>query len=136
MPVSQNFTASRNATWAPTLAYVYEGDPLPLVGAHIAMQVRLYPGAADPALLVINPIDFTDVDNGDGTRTLTLSPSIASGANDGSEANTLNSLPGLNQPEAGSSQAFGFDIRITYADGASELLSSGNLIVAPGVTTV
>lgn len=128
MPVTQNFRASRNATWAPPLTYSYTGGALPLDGAHIAMQLRLYGGAADPALLTLNPIDFIDHDNGDGTRTLTLSPSIA--------VDALAALPGLNQPEAGSAQTFAHDIRITYADGMTDLLSSGLFTVSPGVTTV
>lgn len=136
MPVTQPFTASRTATWAPQLAFTYSGDPLPLDGARVAMQLRLYPGAGGPALLTLNPIAFADADNGDGTRTLTLSPTIAPGNPNGGEVNTFGNLPGLNQPEAGSPQSFAYDIRITYADGIEEILSTGVFTVQPGVTTV
>lgn len=140
MPVSQTFAASRNATWAPTLNYHYSGGPLPLTGGHIAFQLRQYPGAADPANLTLNPVAYVDAaapsDADPLARVLTLSPSIAPGSADGSTANSLNALPGLHQPEAGDVQTFFFDIRITYADGISEILSSGSFIVQPGVTTV
>ena len=150
MPVQQTFIASRNATWAPPLAYIYDGTggPLALTGAHIAMQVRLYEGAADPALLVLNPIAVTsDLDNGDGTRTLTLNlgagftptqlaalPGLA--AAQMAELAVLAALPAPEPPDVDANQCFAFDIRITYADATSEVLSSGSFIVSPGVTTV
>ncbi len=147
MAVTQAFVASRNATWAPTLVYVYQGLVLPLTGAHIAMQVRLYAGAADPALLVLNPIAFTDVDNGDGTRTLTLNlgvgftptqlealPGLA--VTQMAELAVLAALPTPEPPDVDANQCFAFDIRITYADTTSEVLSSGTFTVSPGVTTV
>jgi hypothetical protein len=140
MPVQQTFAASRNATWAPTLIYEYRGAALPLAGARIDMQLRQYPGQPYGAALTISQIPFTDVlksgtagaDN--EVRELTLSPSVEPGAVDGSDPNTLRSLPGLNTPEAGDPQTFSFDILITYADGVSEILSSGQFIVDPGVT--
>lgn len=127
MPVQQTFTAWRNATWGPRLTYVYAGAVLPPI-AHIAMQLRLYPGAAGDPALSLAAIDHADADNGDGTRTLTLSPSVT--------AAQLAALPGLNEPEAGSPQTFSFDIRITYSDTVSELLAFGDFILQPGVTSV
>ena len=140
MPVQQTFAASRNATWAPTLIYEYKGAALPLAGASIDMQLRLYPGQPDEAKLTIASIPFTDALKGgtagasDEVRELTLSPSVAPGAVDGSEPNTLRNLPGQHEPEAGDPQIFAFDILITYADEVSEVLSSGKFIVDPGVT--
>ena len=142
MPVQQTFTASRNATWAPVLIYQYRGAALPLVGAIIDMQLRQYPGQPYGAALTLRGIPFTDtLESGtagaeDEVRELTLSPSVAPGAADGSEPNTLRGLPGLQTPEAGDPQTFAFDILITYSDGLSEILSSGQFIVSPGVTIV
>lgn len=140
MPVQQTLAASRNATWAPTLIYEYRGAALPLGGAHIDMQLRLYPGQPGDAKLTIASIPFTDVLKSgtagaeDEVRELTLSPSVEPGEEDGSEPNTLRSLPGLQTPEPGDPQTFAFDILITYADGKSERLSEGDFIVDPGVT--
>lgn len=140
MPVQQTFAASRNATWAPTLIYEYLGPALPLNGARIDMQLRLYPGQPEDAKLTIASIPFTDtLKSGtagadDEVRELTLSPSVEPGAEDGSEPNMLRSLPGLQTPEPGDPQTFAFDILITYADGQSERLSEGDFIVDPGVT--
>lgn len=142
MPVQQTFAASRNATWAPTLIYEYRGAALPLNGARIDMQLRLYPGQPNDAKLTIASIPFTDTlksgtaNADDEVRELTLSPSVEPGAVNGSEPNTLRSLPGLHEPEAGEPQTFSFDILITYADDLSEILSSGQFIVSPGVTIV
>lgn len=133
MPVTQTLAAWRNVTWAPTLAYYYSGAALPPID-HIAIQIRLYEGAADPALLVCNPVDYTDAlvsgtEGGpDEQRCITLSPSLT--------PVQLATLPGLNQPEAGEPQIFAFDTRITYTDGVSERLSGGPLVVYPGVTIV
>ncbi|MDF2603505.1 hypothetical protein [Sphingomonas sp.] len=140
MPVSQRFTASRNATWAPTLTYEYRGAALPLAGARIDMQLRLYPGQPFDAKLTLLDIPFADaLKSGtagaiDEVRELTLTPSIEPGAVAGSEPNTLRSLPGLHSPEPGGSQTFAFDILIIYADGVSEILSSGQFVLSPGVT--
>lgn len=132
MPVIQTLTASRNATWAPELAYDYLGGELPLANATIAMQLRLYPGQAGDAKLGLAAIPFVDilksgtVGSADEVRTLTLSPKFS--------VEQLAALPGLNSPEAGSSQRFAFDFRITYADEISEILAGGDFILFPGVT--
>ncbi len=56
MPALQTLTASRNATWAPQLAYDYAGAALPLNGATIEMQLRFYPGQpGDPKLSIEAP---------------------------------------------------------------------------------
>lgn len=133
MAVAQTFLASRNATWGPTLNYDYSGPALPLAGASIAMQLRLYPGQVGEAYLSIEAIPFRDVhlsgpfDVAQEQRRLTLEPRVTPAQ--------LASLPGLHLPEDGSAQRFAFDIRITYADGASEILSSGPFVLSPGVTT-
>lgn len=131
MPVTQTFPASRNATWAPTLNYDYSGPAMPLTGATIAMQLRLYPGQPDAAKLSLNAIPFSDSlvsgtpGQSDEKRRLTLSPSVAPA--------DLQPLPAGG--EAGSDATFDFDIRIAYADGVYEILSSGKFILSPGVTT-
>ncbi|QBE91498.1 hypothetical protein DRN02_005265 [Sphingomonas paucimobilis] len=130
MPITQTFTASRNATWAPPLTYTYPGGALPLAGAKVAMQLRLYPGAAGDPLLAIPEIAYTDVriaaasGDRDELRRLTLMPEFA--------PTQLSTLP--NSGEAGDSDTFAFDILIIYADGVTEILSSGSFIVSPGVT--
>lgn len=132
MAVIQTFNASRNATWAPTLAYDYPGAALPLTGATIAMQLRLYPGQPGAAYLNLGPIVFVDAllsgkgpGNADEMRRLTLSPAV--------EQNVLQNLPEACEP--GADARFAFDIRIAYADGVYEILSSGTFILSPGVTT-
>lgn len=133
MPALQTLTASRNATWAPQLAYDYAGPALPLTGATIQMQLRLYPGQPGDPKLSVQAIPFADVLIGGvaGTdserRRVTLSPAVT--------VAQLAALPGLQTPEAGDSQRFAFDILISYADGVSEILSQGDFIVPPGVTT-
>ena len=133
MPIPQTLTASRNATWPPPLAYPYAGRALPLTNAHIAMQLRLSPGAPGEALLTIAAFDWTDqllsgtVGEPDEMRLLTLFHADVS--------EQLEALPQTG--EAGDSETLHLDIRITYADGKSELLvSPGLLILSPGVTTV
>lgn len=131
MPVTQTFTASRNATWAPTLAYDYAGAALPLTGATIAMQLRLYPGQPGDAYLSLGSIPFADAltsgtaGQSDELRRLTLSPSVTPAA--------LQPLP--RSGEAGDDTTFDFDIRIAYADGVYEILSRGKFILSHGVTT-
>lgn len=131
MPVTQTFTASRNATWAPTLVYNYSGAELPLTGATIAMQLRLYPGQLGDAVLSLGAIPFVDAlasgtpGQEDEQRRLTLSPSVSPAA--------LDPLP--RSGEAGADTTFDFDIRIAYADGVYEILSRGQFILSPGVTT-
>lgn len=131
MPVTQMFNASRNATWAPTLDYDYAGGALPLRGASIAMQLRLYPGQQGDPVLDLGAIPFVDaLVNGtagraDERRRLTLSPSVTPAA--------LQLLP--SSGEAGDDTPFDFDIRIAYADGVYEILSSGKFILSHGVTT-
>ena len=140
MPASQTLTASRNATWAPTLAYVYGGPQLPLTGAHIAMQLRLYGGAAGDALLTLPDISFADVltagvaGETDEVRTLTLSPVVQPGDPVAPTAATWAAMPPGAEP--GDSLLLAGDIRITYADGVSEILSTLTFILSPGVTLV
>ncbi|MCI4653134.1 hypothetical protein [Sphingomonas aquatilis] len=131
MAVIQTFNASRNATWAPTLAYDYPGAALPLAGATIAMQLRLYPGQPGAAYLSLGAIAFADTrlsgapGNADEVRRLTLSPAVTT--------DVLQGLPEAGEP--GADARFAFDIRIAYADGVYEILSSGQFILSPGVTT-
>lgn len=120
--------AARNVVWKPTIQLRYLGGALPLAGASIAMQVRLYPGATGAALASLTGIPFSDAPDPDlaGGRVLTLNPTIT-------EA-TLQGLPGLNQPEAGDAQTFAQDIVVTYADAVDERLAEGPFTVSPGVT--
>lgn len=131
MPVIQTFTASRNATWAPTLNYDYTGPALPLMGAKIAMQLRWFPGHPGEPLLELASIDASDVlfsgvaGSENETRRLTISPVFS--------PQQFELLPIAAEP--GGSMRFAHDILISYADGVSEVLSSGTFILSPGVTT-
>lgn len=131
MPAIQTLTASRNATWGPTLQYDYAGAALPLAGATIAMQLRLYPGQPFEAKLTIPAIPFVDsllsgvAGKDSEVRRLTLSPVVTDAV--------LADLPITG--EVGNDDTFAFDIRIAYADGVYEILSSGTFILSPGVTT-
>lgn len=151
MPVTQTFTASRNATWSPLLAYPYPGAALPIAGATIEMQLRLYPGADGDPLLSLTFTATDTLQSGteggdDELRLLTLDPGA------GWSTTQLDTLPGATKqqmaalavianlptppgPEVGQGACLFFDIRITYTDGVSEILSSGTFTVSPGVTT-
>lgn len=129
MTARLDLTASRNVAWAPTIDLLYPGDPLPLTGASIKMEVRLYPGAPGEPLLVCDIVPFEDnppaVDG--GQRTLRLFPSVARSA--------VNQMPtGLNMPEPGEADSYAYDIIVTYADARQDKLALGNFILEPGVT--
>lgn len=130
MPVSLPLAASRNVDFGPTIELFYFGDPLPLTGAAVSMQWRLYAGAAGEPELDLPTITFEDeaaaTTARPDRRVLRLIPDAAK--------ETLTALPGLNTPEAGSPQYFRHDIIITYADSATEKLAYGPIILWPGVT--
>ena len=136
-----DLTGARNVTWAPTIEYIYRGGPLPLTGATIRLQVRLYPGApGDPLINVVSPaggLTFTDlpatdaeIASGDlsaGDRVLRIFPIVARA--------TLQAMPtGLNKPEAGQADAYDWDFVITYADAAQDRPAAGEFFLEPGVT--
>jgi hypothetical protein len=126
MTITRDLYAARNRDFAQVLELDYSGAALPLSGATISMQVRQYAGQAGAAEAEDTSVTFSDADNGDGTRTLTLEPSIAKA--------TLAAMPtGLNQPEAGEADVFAYEIKLTYADSAQDSLWIGNFILEPGV---
>jgi len=126
MTITRDLYAARNLDFAPTLELVYEGDPLPLDGATVSMQVRLYAGQGGSALASNEAITFSDAGNGDGTRTLTIYPTLAKTA--------LVSMPtGLNEPEVGQADRFDYEIKLTYADSAQDSLWIGGFFLEPGV---
>lgn len=129
MPVFRDLPAARNLDFAPTLYAYYVGGELPMTGATVSMQVRLYPGAPGDPLLTRNDIQFRDdpaptVARPD-RRVLTLTPRFA-------RAN-VEQLPGLHQPEPGEAQRFDYEIKVTYADGQQDLLWAGGFVLKPGV---
>lgn len=137
MTARLDLTASRNETWQPTIDLVYSGDPLPLTGATIRMQWRLYEGAAGDPLLDFPGVvyqDFPaspdDIARGvanPGQRILRLLP--------GAPKSALQLLPtGLNQPEPGEADAYVWDAVITYADDVEERIVAGIVQVAKGTT--
>jgi hypothetical protein len=131
MPAKMNLAASRNVAWAPTIDLFYAGGDLPLGGASIAMEIRLYPGAAGSPLVTLASIPFEDRPPvaPSTQRCLRLWPVISQAA--------LEAFPtGLNQPEPGEADIFAYDIIITYADDQQDKLALGSFILEPGVTLI
>ncbi|MEO7470395.1 MAG: hypothetical protein ABIV36_25620 [Sphingobium limneticum] len=129
MTAKLDLAASRNIAWSPTIDLFYYGDELPLDGATIVMQVRLYPGASGAPIHATSPIVFEDLPPADeeARRCLRIFPSIAQAA--------LIAFPtGLNKPEPGEADAYSFDIIITYADALQDKLALGRFLLEPGVT--
>lgn len=131
MPI-ETLYAARNIDFAPTLDFDYPGDALPLVAATISMEVREYPGAPGAALAVHANIPFTDVVHPDasepgraGWRRLSIFPVLPK--------ETLDAMPGKNQPTPGDAQTFVSEIKITYADEMQDSLLSGEFILSAGV---
>lgn len=120
-------SASRNVVWHPAIELAYAGAELPLAGARIDLQVRLYPGQPGPPLLDCPDITFGDDDLGNGKRVLRLYPVATKAA--------LQAFPtGLNQPEIGKADSYVHDIVLTYADGLQDRLAAGDFLLEPGVT--
>lgn len=124
--------AARNITFAPTINIDYPGDPLPLTGATISMQVRLYPGTAGDPLAADSDVGFADgvhpdldPDSPDLWRRLVLSPEISRAS--------LAAMPGKNTPDPGDAQTFSYEIKITYADTLQDSLLTGPFILSAGV---
>lgn len=131
MPIEPLY-AARNIDFAPSINVDYRGDPLPLTGAAISMQVRLYPGAAGDPLAEDADVTFVDAVHPDLPvastelwRRLTINPSI--------DKAVLAALPGQNQPDPGDPQSFVYEIKITYADTLQDSLLSGEFILSAGV---
>lgn len=135
MPISQDLRAARNMDFAPTLNTTYWGAALPLAGAAVKMEVRLYPGAAGAPTASDESVGFVDslvgqsADPADGVvkdeRLLVLNPSILKAA--------LAAMPGQNTPETGDSQTFSYEIMLIYSDGPRDQLWIGSFILEPGV---
>lgn len=131
MTINRDLIAARNVDFAPTIELEYSGDPLPLEGAIISMEVRQYAGQPGIHLAQDASVAFED-DAGatvDDPRILQLSPRI--------EDSVLSGFPtGLNQPEVGEADRFSYEIIVTYADGDQDSLMSGAFILEPGVNTL
>lgn len=135
MSISQDLRAARNMDFAPTLNTTYWGAALPLAGATVKMELRLYPGAAGAPVASDESVDFTDTlagqsaDPADGVvkdeRLFVLNPSIVKA--------TLAAMPGQNTPEAGDDQTFSYEIMLIYSDGLRDQLWVGSFILEPGV---
>lgn len=128
MTISRDLIAARNRTFAPVMELVYSGEPLPLTGASISMQVRLYAGqegeplAEDAAVIFSDAVDDTDA----SLRVLTVEPVISK--------LILSAMPsGLNEPEVGVADRFSYEITLTYADSMQDTLWTGAFQLEPGV---
>lgn len=129
MPAARlTLTAARNVVWHPSIELTYQGAALPLDGARIDLQVRLYPGQPGAPYLDCPDIAHGDDDLGNGNRVLRLYPVATKAA--------LAAMPtGLNQPEVGQADQYAFDIVLTYSDGLQDRLAAGDFLLEPGVTT-
>jgi len=128
MTASLDLSASRNVVWAPTIELNYEGGRLPVDGANVRLQVRLYPGAPGNPLASVANIPFLESAAPEGLsgRILSLYPQLP--------VTTLKAFPtGLNNPEAGEADRYAYDAVITYADGLQDKLALGSFILEPGV---
>jgi hypothetical protein len=133
MPAKLDLAASRNVDpWAPTIDLLYGGGDLPVGGASVRLQVRLYPGAPGAPLLDLSAVPFEDASAATASnpdrRRLRLLPSAP--------ASSLEGWPtGLNKPEPGEADRYSYDVILTYAGGAGEdKLALGYFHLEPGVT--
>jgi hypothetical protein len=127
MPARLTLSAARNVVWHPAIELTYQGAELPVAGARVDLQVRLYPGQPGPPQLDCPDVAFGDADLGNGNRALHLYPVATKAA--------LAAMPtGLNKPEIGEADAYVFDILLTYADGLQDRLAAGDFLLEPGVT--
>ncbi len=131
MTARLTLAAARNVTWAPTIDLYYYGGELPLTGATIRMQVRLYAGQPGAAQLDIAAIEHTDeaaaTEQAPTRRLLRLYPTASLAQ--------LAAMPsGLNQPEPGKPDTFYHDAVITYANEAQDRLFAGEFLLEPGIT--
>jgi len=129
MPATLDLAASRNVAWAPTIDLFYTGIELPLDGAIVSLQIRLYPGAPGAPIVDLATIGFDDMapTADEARRRIRLFPSIPS-------AVLLNFPTGLNKPEPGEADTYAYDIVITYADALQDKIALGSFILEPGVT--
>lgn len=125
MPI-QTLYAARNISFAPTINVDYPGAALPLTGATVSMQVRLYPGAAGSpvAAATVTYVDGVHPDTAEWRR-LQIYPTILK--------TVLAAMPGLNTPDPGDVQTFAYEIKITYADNMQDSLLTGDFILSAGV---
>lgn len=129
-----DLTASRNETWRPTIDLPYFGGDLPLEGATIALQWRLYEGAPGDPLVSVVSCPFADIAATEDDpkadpdlRILRLTPVVL--------ANVLDGLPtGLNQPEPGEADRYVWDAIVTYADDATDRPVEGFVYLSKGTT--
>jgi hypothetical protein len=125
---------SRNETWRDTIDLPYRGGPLPLTGATVAMQWRLFEGAPGDALIDLPNVGYIDfrasTENPNASadlRILRLFPIVSQ--------DVLEGLPtGLNQPEPGEADRYTWDVIIHYADGATERPVAGFAYLKKGTT--
>lgn len=137
MTTRLDLTASRNESWLPTINLVYSGGALPLTGAVIKMQWRLYEGAPGAPL-----VDFGDVIFADGPATdQDVAMGIAASSQrvlrlfPAASPEVLQALPtGVNQPEPGEADRFSWDAVIIYADDIEERIVAGVVDLAKGTT--
>lgn len=127
MTISRDLYAARNLDFAPVLELDYSGAELPLTGASVSIEVRLYAGALN-ILAQDASVTFSDAEHetSETLRTLTVEPSI--------DKTVLDAMPtSLKQPEVGEADRYEYEIKLTYADGLQDLLWAGGFILEPGV---
>ena len=126
-PAVWNITVRKNAPWdrESYLADEASGERIDLTGYDLLMQVRLYQGAADPALVdletvetAVEGIQITDAPQGEFTILI--------------DQATLEALPaqnGENKPSV-----FHHDLILTAPGGPPEVYAYGSFTVFTGVT--
>ncbi|QPI73940.1 hypothetical protein [Sphingobium sp. Cam5-1] len=128
MSITRDLFAARSDDFEQVLELDYSGPPLPLVGADISMQVRLYAGQVGTPLAEIPAVEFLDaLSSGSASwRTLSVYPRIPK--------ETLEAFPtGLNLPEVGEADRYAYEIKIQYVDGKRDSVWTGAFILEPGV---
>lgn len=130
MTITRDLFAARNRAFDTVLEMDYPGAQLPLAGASVSIQVRLYANAPGSPIFSQTGITFSDgVSEFDPTlRTLRVEPNIPRAQ---LEAGTVPT--GLNKPEVGEADRFEYEITLTYADAKQDTLWAGGFFLEPGV---
>lgn len=117
-PATRDLRGARNVPFGVEWRFTYQDEPVDLTGYTGAFQLRLYPGAAGAALAS----GTVTIDGPNGAVEVTITEAA------------LAAMPGLNSPEAGSSQTFYHDLVLTDPSGLEERWVAGKFILEPGVT--
>lgn len=130
-PLRRDLThGSRTAPFVREWAFLNGNSPVDFTGASARMHVRQYEGQAGSPLISLPAVtsdilglrfyQYRDDAVLDAIRVLI-------------PATNLNALPGLNQPDAGASQIYRYDLLITLSGQPEEQWLFGTFTLSPGV---